>query len=111
MKRAVIFLSAAIILTVGCRQKGAPAADLLPSAAFDTTINNVPVALYTLSAGDITMQVTNFGGRVVTLFTPDRDGNLADIVVGRRTISEYVNPTGERFLGACVGPVDRKSVV
>lgn len=105
MKRAVIFLSAAIILTVGCRQKGAPAADLLPSAAFDTTINNVPVALYTLSAGDITMQVTNFGGRVVTLFTPDRDGNLADIVVGRRTISEYVNPTGERFLGACVGPV------
>lgn len=88
MKRAVIFLSAAIILTVGCRQKGAPAADLLPSAAFDTTINNVPVALYTLSAGDITMQVTNFGGRVVTLFTPDRDGNLADIVVGRRTISE-----------------------
>ena len=67
MKRAVIFLSAAIILTVGCRQKGAPAADLLPSAAFDTTINNVPVALYTLSAGDITMQVTNFGGRVVTL--------------------------------------------
>ena len=46
MKRAVIFLSAAIILTVGCRQKGAPAADLLPSAAFDTTINNVPVARY-----------------------------------------------------------------
>ena len=79
--------------------------DLVPEENFDTTINNVPVKLYTLQNGDITMQVTNFGGRVVTLFTPDKDGSLADIVVGRRSIAEYVNPDGERFLGACVGPV------
>ena len=63
------------------------------------------VALYTLSAGDITMQVTNFGARVVSLYTPDRSGKMADIVLGRGSLEEYVHPKGERFLGACVGPV------
>lgn len=78
---------------------------LIPVENFDTTLNNVKVELYTISNGDLTMQVTNFGARVVSLFAPDKDGNLTDIVVGRNTIASYVNPAGERFLGACVGPV------
>lgn len=49
------------------------------------------------------MQVTNYGGRVVTLFTPDKDGNYEDIVVGYENIDRYLNNTGERFLGCVVG--------
>ncbi|MBR6672064.1 MAG: galactose mutarotase, partial [Alistipes sp.] len=55
--------------------------------------------------GTITMQVTNFGARVVSLWTPDRDGKMADIVLGYENIDRYVNNTGERFLGAVVGRV------
>ena len=40
---------------------------LLPEEAFQTTVDGKPVALYTLHAGDITMQVTNYGARVVSL--------------------------------------------
>ena len=61
--------------------------------------------LYTLKNNDITMQVTGFGARVVTLFTADREGRFADIVVGHNTLQEYITPPGERFLGATVGPV------
>ncbi|MBP5172107.1 MAG: galactose mutarotase [Bacteroidales bacterium] len=61
--------------------------------------------VYTLKAGDITMSVTDFGARVMTLTAPDRDGNVANIVIGHETAAEYIHPTGERFLGACVGPV------
>ena len=61
--------------------------------------------VYTLEAGDITMTVTDFGARVMTLTAPDREGNSANVVIGHETAAEYINPTGERFLGACVGPV------
>ena len=61
--------------------------------------------VYTLKAGDIAMSVTDFGARVMSLSTPDRDGNSANIVIGHKTAREYINPAGERFLGACVGPV------
>jgi len=84
---------------------GAATLPLVDPAGFDSEIDGKKVGLYTLSAGDLTMQVTNFGGRVVSLFTPDRDGNMTDIVVGRSTLAEYAAPKGERFLGATVGPV------
>jgi aldose 1-epimerase len=51
------------------------------------------------------MQVTNFGARVVSLWTPDKEGKMADIVLGYENIDRYVNNTGERFLGAVVGRV------
>ena len=61
--------------------------------------------VYTLKSPDITLQVTNFGGRVMSLCTKDRDGNWENIVAGHKTVQEYVTPPGERFLGASVGPV------
>lgn len=78
--------------------------ELIPASSFETEIDGKQVSLYTLAAGDLTMQVTNFGGRVVTLWTPDKDGNYEDIVLGYNNIDTYVNNPGERFLGAVVGP-------
>ena len=78
---------------------------LLDPANFSTTVDNVPVTLYTLRAGDLTMQVTNYGGRVISLWTPDRDGRYDDIEIGYPDIEHYINNTGERYLGAVVGPV------
>ena len=101
--KKVFYLCAAVFALAACTSKAS--LPLVDPAAFDTTIDGKAVALYTLSAGDITMQVTNFGGRVVTLFTPDKDGNMTDIVIGRDNIGAYAEPKGERFLGATVGPV------
>ncbi len=61
--------------------------------------------LYTLRNGDITMQVTNFGARVISLFTPDRNGVIDDVVVGYGDAERFFHNTGERFLGATVGRV------
>ena len=61
--------------------------------------------VYTIQGGDITITVTDFGARVMSLTAPDRDGKLENIVVGHKTAKEYLHPAGERFLGACVGPV------
>ncbi len=94
---------AAAFLAHGC--SGTTSPGLIPAENFADTIDGKPVALYTLKAGNITLQATNFGGRVVSIFTPDKTGQLEDIVVGYNNIKDYVTPPGERFLGACVGPV------
>ena len=79
--------------------------NLIKAENFDGEVDGKKVSLYTISNGTITMQVTNFGGRVVSLWTPDRDGNMADIVLGYENLDRYVNNSGERFLGAPVGRV------
>ena len=77
---------------------------MFPASDFDTVVDGKEVSLYTLKNADLTMQVTNFGARVVSLWTPDKKGNHEDIVLGYNNIEKYVNNPGERFLGAVVGP-------
>ena len=91
-----------LLLAVSCAQKQEPSA-LLPASDFDTTLNGKNVSLYTIRGGDLTMQVTNYGARVVTLWAPDREGKYEDVVLGYENIDRYINNTGERFLGAVVG--------
>lgn len=77
---------------------------LMNDSDFQTVVDGKDVSLYTLKAGDITMQVTNFGARVVSLWTPDKAGKYEDIVLGYNNIQNYIDNPGERFLGAVVGP-------
>jgi aldose 1-epimerase len=77
----------------------------IDKSAFETTVDGKAVSLYTLRGGDLIMQVTNYGARVVSLWVPGRDGKYADVEIGFENIDRYVNNTGERFLGAVVGPV------
>ena len=77
---------------------------LFPESDFNTSIDGKNVSIYTLSEGDLVMQVTNFGARVVSLWVPDRNGKYEDVVLGYNNIDSYVNNKGERFLGAVVGP-------
>lgn len=77
---------------------------LFPESDFNTSVDGKDVSIYTLSEGDLVMQVTNFGARVVSLWVPDRNGKYEDVVLGYNNIDSYVNNKGERFLGAVVGP-------
>ena len=78
---------------------------LIDKSAFETTVDGKAVSLYTLRGGDLVMQVTNYGARVISLWVPGRDGKYADVEIGYENIDRYINNTGERFLGAAVGPV------
>lgn len=97
-------LLALCTLAAACSQPPKPELPLLPASAFETTVDGKPVSLYTIHAGDITLQATNYGARVVTLFAPDREGVYEDIVLGYPSIGQYIDNPGERFLGAVVGP-------
>ena len=103
MRKILLFVMV-LVLALACTEKKT-APSLLDASAFKGEIDGQEVSLYTLRAGDIILQATNYGARVAAIWTPDRDGNYADIVLGRKSLDGYVNPQGERFLGACVGPV------
>jgi len=47
------------------------------------------------------VSVTNYGGAVTSLKTPDRDGNFGEIVLGFATLDEYVQCP--RYFGALIG--------
>lgn len=57
--------------------------------------------LYTISCGDLSATVTDYGATLVSLFVPDHNGNLADVVLGCDDANDYT--VGTAFLGATVG--------
>ena len=64
----------------------------LNPAKFDTTINEKPVKLYTLkNQKGMEVCITNYGGRVVSLVVPDKDGNPTDVVLGFDNIAQYAD--------------------
>ncbi len=93
-------------LVVGCAvapQPGAPtltpAAELTP---FGTLASGQSAQLFTLkNAHGIEVQLTNYGGIITSLKTPDRAGRLSDIVLGYDNLAAYV--ANSPYFGAIVG--------
>lgn len=77
----------------------------LSTAAFDTTINNKPVKLYTLSNNNgMEVCITNFGGRIVSLVVPDKNGKQTDVVLGYDNIAQYADSINSPSdFGAAIG--------
>lgn len=60
------------------------------------------VSLYTLTnARGLEVSIANYGGAVVSIKTPDRRGEFADVALGFETLADYVkNP---RYFGGLIG--------
>jgi aldose 1-epimerase len=60
------------------------------------------LSIFTLkNKNGLEMTVTNFGGRVITLKVPDKNGKIEDIVLGHDTAQDYI--TGHPHFGALIG--------
>lgn len=49
----------------------------------------------------MTVEITDFGGAIVSLLAPDRNGRLTDVVLGYDSLRDY--ETADGYLGALVG--------
>ena len=96
-------IAATALLFTACCNQPESTVRLFDAQAFTATVEGKPVSLYTLRNGDLTMQVTNFGARIVSLWTPDRNGVAEDVVLGYESIDRYLDNGSERFLGAALG--------
>lgn len=102
MKKYLCILLSALLAACGTKNAATP--DLPDAEAFETTVDGKPVALYTLANGTgFTVQITNFGARVVSILAPDRNGRMADVAVGCESIGRYLDEGEARFSGPVVG--------
>jgi aldose 1-epimerase len=71
-------------------------------APFGKLPSGETATLYTLTnANGVVVKVSNYGGVITSIHTPDKDGKLGDIVLGFDDVDGYVkNPS---FFGALIG--------
>src|SRR5580704_8979159 len=70
--------------------------------AFHRTIDGSQVDLYTLkNSNGLEANITNYGGLVVSLKVPDKNGKLGDVVLGYDNLNDYIGSTP--YFGALIG--------
>jgi aldose 1-epimerase len=76
------------------------------SQPFGKTPDGTPVEIFTLSDGPYEARIATYGGVVVSLKVPDRNGKSGDVVLGFDNLDGYVanfNGPGDAFFGALIG--------
>ncbi len=74
--------------------KQADAAALVTAQPFGRLRDGTSVQLFTMRSDAVECSITNYGGRIVALLTPDREGNWDDITLGFASLEPY---TSERW--------------
>ncbi|MGA8867493.1 MAG: aldose epimerase family protein [Candidatus Sulfotelmatobacter sp.] len=77
------------------------AATRVTKQPFGQTSEGTSVDLYTLSDGKIEARIITYGGIIVSLRAPDRDGKLDDVVLGYDSLDPYF--TNPAYFGAIIG--------
>ena len=75
---------------------------VLDKTNFQTLIGSQKTDLFLLENENLKVFVTNYGARIVSLFVPDRFGNPLDVVLGFKSIDDYLN-ANEPYHGATIG--------
>ncbi|MCI6550020.1 MAG: galactose mutarotase [Prevotella sp.] len=95
MKRINFLRMTAGVVTAllsACSGNGNLTVSGLDPAAFDSTINGKKTQLYILkNQNGMEVCMTNFGGRVVSLCVPDKNGKPVDVVLGYDNIRQYAD--------------------
>ena len=83
---------------------GTETSPLIPDKKnFETTVDGKPTDLYVLkNHNGMEAAITNYGGRLVSLIVPDKNGKMTDVVVGFKSVHDYQNST-EPYFGATIG--------
>lgn len=69
---------------------------------FTVLLNGKQTTLYFIRNNTITVALTNYGARVVSIIVPDKNGNPVDVVVGPGTISDFLQ-ADHSYFGATIG--------
>src|SRR5690606_34384877 len=82
---------------------------ILPAeASFIDTIDNKPTQLYVIKNNKgLIASITNYGGRIVGLIVPDKNGKPTDVVIGMESPQAYADAS-EPYLGALIGRVGNR---
>ena len=73
------------------------------SSNFIATIDGKQTSLFTLkNKNNVQVAITNYGGRIVSILVPGKDGKLVDVCLGYDKVSGY-QQENEPYFGALIG--------
>ncbi|KAJ0042554.1 hypothetical protein Pint_19277 [Pistacia integerrima] len=61
------------------------------------------IGIYELKKGNMSLKFTNWGATIISVFLPDKNGKIDDVVLGYDSVDDYKNDTV--YFGAIVGRV------
>lgn len=96
---------AVLVVFTGCSSMpNPPAPGSVTSRSFGTTADGRAATLWTLRGNGIEADVTDYGATLVAVRVPDRDGVIADVVLGFDDVAGYESPANQYF-GCTTGRV------
>lgn len=102
MRKLCTALLALCVLVACSEKKEETTLSGLLKSDFEATVEGKPAALYVLTNGNgVEACITNYGGRLVSLMVPDRNGVMTDVVLGYDNIQAYLASDGN--FGATIG--------
>ena len=102
MKKILLIASTLAMTTMASL---ANSQEATPKAApFGKTKSGTAVEMYTLSNGKLTAKVMTYGATLVELQAPDKDGKMADVVLGWDSVAGYESADNQYF-GCTTGRV------
>ena len=103
MKKFVFAIALAGLCLAACKEKE----PVLTQSGLDPTrfvaqVGDVATGLYTLTNSQgMEVCITNFGGRIVSIMAPGKDGQMHDVVLGFDNVQDYINVPSD--FGATIG--------
>lgn len=86
MKKTLIIAALALIAAAACTPKA------------------IEPGVYILSnEAGATVEITSYGGRIMSIMVPDRNGNFQDVVLGFDSVPEYYPENNQQDFGAAIG--------
>jgi len=102
MKRLWMLPLLAMCLLLSCEEKVEKLVSGLEKEDFVSEVAGKPIALYVLrNSNGMEVCITNYGGRVVSIMVPDKNGQMTDVVLGYDNIASYTASRGN--FGALIG--------
>lgn len=101
MKKISVWRLCALLLA-GCATNEKITGSGLLQSNFQTEVDGKKTDLYVLrNANNMEVCVTNFGGRIVSVMVPDKEGIMLDVVLGFDSIQDYIMIPSD--FGASIG--------
>lgn len=102
MKRLCMAVMAMCLLLSCAEKKEEATLSGLLKSDFVSEVEGKPTALYVLkNKNGAEACITNYGGRLVSVMVPDKNGKMTDVVLGYDNVDQYVKSDGN--YGALIG--------
>lgn len=102
MKKTTLFTTIFLIglfFTESCKQ---PVKTGIVANTFGKLPDGKEVKIYSLTnANGLTAKITDYGAKLVSLMVPDKNGKLAEVILGYDSLSQYLK--GDPYFGSTVG--------